>query len=145
MLFPDYRPRRLRQSEALRRMIRETSLSVNDLILPLFAIGGQDIRNPIPSMPGHFQLSVDNLLKTAKEAYDLGIPAIVLFGVPDKKDSLGTRPTLRTVLFKKPPEPSKINFRNWLLSLMFACASTRITGIAESSKATPSTMTPAWT
>ena len=91
MLFPDYRPRRLRQSEALRRMIRETSLSVNDLILPLFAIGGQDTRNPIPSMPGHFQLSVDNLLKTAKEAYDLGIPAIVLFGVPDKKDSLGTQ------------------------------------------------------
>jgi len=91
MLFPDYRPRRLRQSEALRRMIRETSLSVNDLILPLFAIGGQDIRNPIPSMPGHFQLSVDSLLKTAKEAYDLGIPAIVLFGVPDKKDSLGTQ------------------------------------------------------
>ena len=91
MLFPDYRPRRLRQSEALRRMIRETSLSVNDLILPLFAIGGQDNRNPIPSMPGHFQLSVDNLLKTAKEAYELGIPAIVLFGVPDKKDSLGTQ------------------------------------------------------
>jgi porphobilinogen synthase len=72
-------------------MIRETSLSVNDLILPLFAIGGQDTRNPIPSMPGHFQLSVDNLLKTAKEAYDLGIPAIILFGVPDKKDSLGTQ------------------------------------------------------
>jgi porphobilinogen synthase len=72
-------------------MIRETSLSVNDLILPLFAIGGQDNRNPIPSMPGHFQLSVDNLLKTAKEAYELGIPAIVLFGVPDKKDSLGTQ------------------------------------------------------
>ena len=91
MLFPDYRPRRLRHSDALRRMIRETSLSVNDLILPLFAIGGRDIKNPIPSMPGHFQLSVDNLLKTAKEAYDLGIPAIVLFGIPEKKDSLGTQ------------------------------------------------------
>ena len=91
MLFPDYRPRRLRHSDALRRMIRETSLSVNDLILPLFAIGGRDIKNPIPSMPGHFQLSVDNLLKTAKEAYDLGIPAIILFGIPEKKDSLGTR------------------------------------------------------
>jgi porphobilinogen synthase len=72
-------------------MIRETSLSVNDLILPLFAIGGRDIRNPIPSMPGHFQLSVDNLLKTAQEAYDLGIPAIVLFGIPEKKDPLGTQ------------------------------------------------------
>jgi porphobilinogen synthase len=72
-------------------MIRETSLSVNDLILPLFAIGGRDIKNPIPSMPGHFQLSVDNLLKTAKEAYDLDIPAIILFGIPEKKDSLGTQ------------------------------------------------------
>ena len=91
MLFPDYRPRRLRQTEGLRRMIRETSLSVNDLILPLFAIDGRDIRNPIPSMPGHFQLSVDNLLKTAKDAYDLGIPAIVLFGIPEKKDPLGTQ------------------------------------------------------
>ncbi|MBW2441134.1 MAG: porphobilinogen synthase [Deltaproteobacteria bacterium] len=91
MLFPDYRARRLRHTEGLRRMIRETSLSVDDLILPLFAIDGRDIRNPIPSMPGHFQQSVDNLLKTAQEAYDLGIPAIVLFGIPDKKDPLGTR------------------------------------------------------
>ena len=91
MLFPDYRPRRLRQSDTLRRMIRETSLSVNDLILPLFAIDGRDIKNPIPSMPGHFQLSIDNLLKTATKAYDLDIPAIVLFGIPEKKDSLGTQ------------------------------------------------------
>ena len=91
MLFPDYRPRRLRQSEALRRMIRETSLTVNDLIQPLFVIGGRNVKNPIQSMPGHFQLSIDNLLNTAKEAHALGIPAIVLFGVPDKKDSLGTQ------------------------------------------------------
>ena len=91
MLFPDYRPRRLRQSEALRRMIRETTLTVNDLILPLFVIGGRNVKNPIQSMPGHFQLSIDNLLNTAKEAHELGIPAIVLFGVPDKKDSLGTQ------------------------------------------------------
>jgi len=91
MLFPDYRPRRLRQSETMRRMIRETNLTVNDLILPLFVIDGRDVKNPIPSMPGHFQLSVDNFLKTARKAYDLGIPAIVVFGIPDKKDSLGTR------------------------------------------------------
>jgi len=110
MLFPDYRPRRLRQSEALRRMIRETSLSVNDLILPLFAIGGQDIRNPIPSMPGHFQLSVDNLLKTAKEAYDLGIPAIVLFGVPDKKDSLGTQAYAEDGIVQKATRAEKNKF-----------------------------------
>ena len=90
MLFPDYRPRRMRQSEGLRSMIRETHLTVNDLILPLFAINGKDVKNPIPSMPGHYQLSIDNLLKTAQEVYDLGIPAIVLFGIPDKKDALGT-------------------------------------------------------
>jgi len=90
MLFPDYRPRRLRQNEALRRMIRETSLSVNDLILPLFVIDGQDVKNPISSMPGHFQLSIDNFLKTAEDVYELGIPAIVLFGIPENKDALGT-------------------------------------------------------
>jgi len=90
MLFPDYRPRRMRQNEAFRRMIRETVLTVNDLILPLFAIGGKNIRNPIASMPGHFQLSVDNLVKTAREAHQLGIPAVILFGVPDHKDPLAT-------------------------------------------------------
>ncbi|RZB30298.1 MAG: porphobilinogen synthase [Desulfobacteraceae bacterium Eth-SRB1] len=90
MLFPDYRPRRLRQNEAFRRMIRETEISVNDLILPLFAINGKGVKNPIPSMPGQYQLSTDNLIKTAQKAFDLGIPAIMLFGIPDKKDPLGT-------------------------------------------------------
>ncbi len=90
MLFPDYRPRRLRQNDAFRRMIRETKLSVDDLILPLFANGGKGIKNPIPSMPGHYQLSIDNLVKTAKKAYELGIPAVMLFGIPDKKDPLAT-------------------------------------------------------
>jgi len=90
MLFPDYRPRRLRQNENLRRMVRETKLSVDDLILPLFSIEGKGIRNPIPSMPGHYQLSVDNVVKEAKAARDLGIPAVMLFGIPDKKDALAT-------------------------------------------------------
>ncbi|OQX23935.1 MAG: delta-aminolevulinic acid dehydratase [Desulfobacteraceae bacterium IS3] len=90
MLFPDYRPRRLRQSEAFRRMIRETVLSADDFILPLFAIGGKDVKNPIPSMPGHYQLSADNLVKTAKEAYELGIPAVILFGIPESKNALAT-------------------------------------------------------
>jgi porphobilinogen synthase len=71
-------------------MIRETVLTVDDLILPLFAIGGKNIRNPIASMPGHFQLSVDNLVKTAREAHQLGIPAVIIFGVPDRKDPLAT-------------------------------------------------------
>ncbi len=90
MLFPDYRPRRLRQNEAFRRMVRETTLSVDDFILPLFAIGGKGVKNPIPSMPGQYQLSLDNLVKVAKEALELRIPAVMLFGVPDKKDPLGT-------------------------------------------------------
>lgn len=90
MLFPDYRPRRLRQTDAFRRMIRETVLTVDDLILPLFAINGKSVKNPIPSMPGHYQLSMDNLIKAAKEAFELGIPAIMLFGLPDRKDPLGT-------------------------------------------------------
>lgn len=90
MLFPDYRPRRLRQNDAFRRMIRETKLSVDDLIFPIFAISGKGVKNPIPSMPGHCQLSTDHLVKTAKKAYELGIPAVMLFGIPDKKDPLAT-------------------------------------------------------
>ena len=90
MLFPEYRPRRLRQNKAFRRMIRETTLSVDDLILPVFAISGKNVKNPISSMPGHFQLSIDNLIKTSKKAFELGIPAVMLFGIPDKKDSLAT-------------------------------------------------------
>ncbi|MDL2275710.1 porphobilinogen synthase [Desulfosarcina sp. OttesenSCG-928-G10] len=91
MLFPDYRPRRMRQNAALRKMVRETTLSVNDLILPLFAIDGKGVKNPIDAMPGHCQLSIDNLVKTAAEAFKLGIPAVILFGIPEKKDSLGTQ------------------------------------------------------
>jgi len=90
MLFPDYRPRRMRQNENLRRMIRETRLSTDDLILPLFAVPGKGAREPIDAMPGQYRLSVDNLVSVAKEAAGLGIPAIMLFGVPGKKDPLAT-------------------------------------------------------
>jgi porphobilinogen synthase len=90
MLFPDYRPRRLRQSKGFRRMVRETALSVDDLILPLFAVDGKNKKEPIPSLPGHFHLSVDNISHAAKEAYNMGIPAVMLFGLPQKKDPLGT-------------------------------------------------------
>ena len=90
MLFPDYRPRRLRQNEAFRRMVRETTLSIDDLIFPLFVIDGTGVKNPIQSMPGHYQLSIDNLVKTANNAYKLGIPAIMLFGIPKSKDALAT-------------------------------------------------------
>ena len=90
MLFPDYRPRRLRQNENFRRMIRETRLSVDDLILPLFAVEGKGVKNAIPSMPGHYQLSADHIVKEVKLVRDMGVPAVMLFGIPDKKDALGT-------------------------------------------------------
>jgi porphobilinogen synthase len=72
-------------------MIRETALAVDDLILPLFAIDGKGVENPIDAMPGHYQLSIDNLVKVAGQAFALGIPAVILFGIPAKKDPLGTQ------------------------------------------------------
>ena len=91
MLFPDYRPRRMRQSDAFRKMVRETVLSVNDFILPLFAVDGKGVKEPIEAMPGQYHLSIDNLVKVARQAFDLGVPAIILFGIPSKKDPLGTQ------------------------------------------------------
>jgi porphobilinogen synthase len=101
MMFPEYRPRRLRQNEAFRRMIRETVLTTSDLILPLFAIGGRDVQNPIPSMPGQYQLSIDRLVKTCLEAKKLDIPAVMLFGIPDKKDALATGAYARDGIIQK--------------------------------------------
>ncbi len=90
MKYPIYRPRRLRRSENLRRLIRETRLSVDHLVYPIFVIHGENVKNPIPSMPGIFQLSVDEAVKEAKEVSELGIPAIILFGIPQSKDERGS-------------------------------------------------------
>jgi porphobilinogen synthase len=85
--FPVYRPRRLRQSPVLRRLVAETQLSVSQLVLPLFARSGKRVRRPINAMPGVFQLSPDELLREAIRAHTLGVPAVLLFGIPDKKDA----------------------------------------------------------
>ena len=90
MYFPDYRPRRMRRTENLRRMIRETSLSVDDLIYPLFVVPGKGVRDPISSMPGQYHFSVDELVREVAEIKDLGIPAIILFGLPETKDEVGS-------------------------------------------------------
>lgn len=90
MFFPEYRARRLRRSPNLRRMVRETALAADDLIYPMFSIHGEDIRREIPSMPGIYQQSIENLVMEACEVFDLGIPAIMLFGLPEKKDALGS-------------------------------------------------------
>jgi porphobilinogen synthase len=86
MAFPTQRPRRLRKNETWRRMVRETDLSVNDLIVPLFIVPGEGVRNPVKSMPGVFNLSVDEIVREAQEIHSLGIPAIILFGVPDDSE-----------------------------------------------------------
>jgi porphobilinogen synthase len=90
MQFPEYRTRRLRKNENFRRLIRETSLSVDDLVYPLFAVPGKSVKKPITSMPGQFQLSVDYIAKEAQKAHELGIPAVLLFGIPAKKDEMAT-------------------------------------------------------
>jgi porphobilinogen synthase len=90
MLFPEYRPRRLRKNEAFRAMIRETHLSPAQLIYPLFIMPGKNKREPIPSMPGVFRISVDQLGKEAKEGRKLGVNSIILFGLPEKKDPMGS-------------------------------------------------------
>jgi porphobilinogen synthase len=90
-MFPIHRPRRLRQNEPIRRMVRETTLTANDLIYPLFAVPGEGIAREVRSMPGVYQLSVDKIVEEAREVRDLGIPAIILFGIPDTKDSDATQ------------------------------------------------------
>lgn len=90
MQFPDYRPRRLRKNDLFRRMIRETTLAIDDLIYPLFCVFGKNVRKPIESMPGVFQLSPDQIVEEARKVKALGIPAVLLFGIPDQKDELAT-------------------------------------------------------
>jgi porphobilinogen synthase len=90
MSFPRTRMRRLRRTDALRRMVRETRLSRDDLVLPLFAVEGRGVREPVASMPGVLRFSVDQLADEAKQVADLGIPAVILFGVPGAKDARGS-------------------------------------------------------
>lgn len=87
---PTHRPRRLRTSQAMRDLIAETHLSVKDFVCPLFIRAGKQIKNPISSMPGQFQFSVDNLKPEILEIKKLGIPAVLLFGIPAKKDACGS-------------------------------------------------------
>jgi len=90
MYYPAYRPRRLRKNENFRRLVRETRLSVDDLVYPLFAVTGKGVKKPINSMPGNFQMSIDHLVKEVQKTKDMGIPAVLLFGIPDKKDEVAS-------------------------------------------------------
>ena len=90
MDFPSYRPRRLRRNANLRRMVRETFLRVDDLIYPMFSAYGKNIKKEIASMPGIYQQSIENIVAEAKEIFALGIPAVILFGIPEAKDAVGS-------------------------------------------------------
>ena len=90
MMYPDYRPRRLRRNEAVRSMVRETSLGLEHLVYPLFAAPGKGVREEVGAMPGCFQMSVDQIAEEARKVHDLGIKSILLFGIPEKKDARGS-------------------------------------------------------
>ena len=90
MSFPSIRMRRLRRSEGLRRMVRETGLSRDDLVLPLFTAEGSGVREAVASMPGVFRFSVDRLVEECKRIFDLGVPGVILFGIPAHKDARGS-------------------------------------------------------
>ncbi|MEA3240426.1 MAG: porphobilinogen synthase [Pseudomonadota bacterium] len=90
MYFPIYRPRRLRANPTIRRMVRETSLSVDNFIYPLFVCPGEGVKKEISSMPGNYQFSIDMLLKEMEEVESLGIPGVILFGIPEHKDEMGS-------------------------------------------------------
>jgi len=90
MYFPSYRGRRLRRNENIRRMVRETHLRVEDFIYPMFSAFGQNIRKEIASMPGIYQQSIEHIVAEAREVHALGIPAVILFGIPETKDAVGS-------------------------------------------------------
>ena len=124
MFFPENRPRRLRRSETLRRMLRETSLSADDFIYPLFVVPGSGVRDPVGSMPGVFHLSVDQLVQEAGEVKDLGIPAILLFGIPEKKDEAGSGAYGEDGIVQRAVRELKKSVAIFCWSPTSACAST---------------------
>jgi porphobilinogen synthase len=101
MSFPINRPRRLRANESIRKMVRETYLRPDDLVHPLFVTFGKGVKKKIPSMPGCFQMSVENIVKEAQKAQKLGIPAVLLFGIPEHKDARASEAYKKTGVVQK--------------------------------------------
>ncbi len=114
-VYPTIRHRRLRYNPLVRDMVRETVLTKNDLIYPLFVVPGNKIKNPVKSMPGVFQLSIDMLVEECKEVRDLGIPAIILFGIPEHKDEKGSEAYDPNGIIQKAVRAVKGNVENLLV------------------------------
>lgn len=107
--FPTVRPRRLRHHPLIRGLVRETTLTVEDLILPLFVRPGQGIRKEIASMPGNYQLSIDRLIEEVGVSLDVGVRAFILFGIPTHKDATGSMPSIRMALSSNHYAPCENN------------------------------------
>ncbi|AEH22409.1 Porphobilinogen synthase [Thermodesulfobacterium geofontis OPF15] len=110
MLFPEYRPRRLRRTENIRSLVRETHLTIDDLIYPLFICEGKNIKQEIRSMPEVYRFSIDKALEEIKEATQLGIKAVLLFGIPNKKDEVGTSAYIENGIIQKAVRAIKDKF-----------------------------------
>jgi porphobilinogen synthase len=110
MLFPEYRPRRLRRTENIRSLVRETHLTIDDLIYPLFICEGKNIKQEIKSMPEVYRFSIDKALEEIKDATQLGIKAVLLFGIPDKKDEVGTSAYIENGIIQKAVRAIKDKF-----------------------------------
>ncbi len=115
MRFPEYRARRLRKNEAIRSLVRETTLSVNDFIYPLFIVEGEGIKEEIKSMPGIYRFSIDKVLDEIKESLELGIAAFLLFGIPGKKDEVGTSAYIKDGIIQRALRTIKDKFPQALL------------------------------
>lgn len=111
MSFPQTRLRRLRQNSTLRSMIQESHVSIDDLIMPLFIVEGSNIKKPITSMPGNYQMSIDNILKETEELWHLGVKSVLLFGIPAKKMSTDMWPARIPALCQRPLGPLRSNVR----------------------------------
>ncbi|MHC1738667.1 MAG: porphobilinogen synthase [Ignavibacteriaceae bacterium] len=114
-IYPHKRLRRLRYDPILRSMVRETQLTKNDLIYPLFAVEGENIKNPIKSMPGNYQMSIDNLVKECREVAELGVPAVILFGIPKHKDEVGSEAYNPNGVIQQAVRAIKANVKNLLV------------------------------
>src|SRR5437764_2057541 len=129
MAFPATRLRRLRRTASLRDMVRETRLTPESLVYPLFVCPGEGVRKEVSSMPGVFNLSVDEAVREAKDAHALGVPAVILFGLPEKKDDVATGAWADDGIVQQAARAMKREIPELLRSAMFACANTCRMGI----------------
>lgn len=138
------RPRRLRGNETLRKMVRETRMDKSSLIYPIFVKDGKNIKEEIPSMEGQFRYSVDQLPYALEEIAEAGVSSVMLFGIPEHKDEMGSQAYAEDGIVQRALREAKSRFRTSTTSQMSACASILHTDTAECCAAMRWKMTPRW-